>query len=78
MVAFVRSLQAGDFSQARRQHYALMPLFEAAFLETNPMPIKEMMQQRGKPSGGCRLPLCSVRPDTRKKIELVLQQCSME
>lgn len=72
MVALVRHIRSGDLQEAQRLHYSLMPLFEAAFFETNPMPIKEMMRLSGRPAGHCRLPLCSVRPETHKRLEKVL------
>src|SRR5213076_560123 len=37
----------GDFKRARELHYKLYPLARAAFLETNPIPIKEAMAMAG-------------------------------
>jgi 4-hydroxy-tetrahydrodipicolinate synthase len=59
--AKVKALSAaclkGDFAEARRLHFELLPLFKAAFVETNPAPIKAAMGWAGLPSGPCRLPL---------------------
>ncbi len=49
MVALVHAMLAGSWEQARVLHHELFPLFEAAMLESNPMPIKAMMQLCGKP-----------------------------
>jgi 4-hydroxy-tetrahydrodipicolinate synthase len=38
---------AGDHKLARTLHYALHPLVEAAFIETNPVPAKWIMQRLG-------------------------------
>jgi 4-hydroxy-tetrahydrodipicolinate synthase len=48
---------AGDFAEARRLHYELLPLIKAAFIETNPIPIKAAMTWAGLPGGPVRLPL---------------------
>ena len=47
----------GDFEKARRIHFELLPLIRAAFIETNPIPIKKAMNWAGLPSGTTRLPL---------------------
>jgi 4-hydroxy-tetrahydrodipicolinate synthase len=55
--AMVRAALAGDFETARRLHYELLPLMKAAFLETNPIPIKAALGMMGLPAGPARLPL---------------------
>lgn len=52
----------GDFAKARDLHYKLLPAFKAAFVETNPVPIKAAMAMKGLPSGTLRLPLCELSP----------------
>jgi 4-hydroxy-tetrahydrodipicolinate synthase len=47
----------GRFEEGRRLHYELLPLVKAAFIETNPVPIKAAMGWAGLPSGPARLPL---------------------
>lgn len=59
---------SGNYEEARKLHYALMPLFKAAFIETNPSPIKYLMGLKNLPSGGVRLPLVSVQPETAKQL----------
>lgn len=74
MVALVNAALCGDYGAARALHHELLPLCRAAFLETNPAPIKEAMNVCGLPAGTCRLPLCEMRADHRKKIsDLVLE-----
>ncbi|MDR1637203.1 MAG: 4-hydroxy-tetrahydrodipicolinate synthase, partial [Treponema sp.] len=55
--ALTRAGLAGDFAEARRIHYQLLPLVKAAFIETNPVPIKAAMNLAGLPAGPTRLPL---------------------
>jgi 4-hydroxy-tetrahydrodipicolinate synthase len=52
----------GNFGEARRIHYELLPLVKAAFIETNPVPIKAAMTWAGLPGGPCRLPLGRLEP----------------
>ena len=47
----------GRFDEARRLHYELLPFVKAAFVETNPVPIKQAMNWAGLPAGPARLPL---------------------
>jgi len=47
----------GRFDEARRLHYELLPFVKAAFVETNPIPIKQAMNWAGLPAGPARLPL---------------------
>jgi 4-hydroxy-tetrahydrodipicolinate synthase len=55
--ALARACLAGDFTAARRIHFELLPLVKAAFIETNPAPIKAAMTWAGLPGGPARLPL---------------------
>ena len=48
---------AGDFERARSLHYELLPFVRAAFVETNPIPIKQAVTWTGLPGGPARLPL---------------------
>jgi 4-hydroxy-tetrahydrodipicolinate synthase len=57
MTAFTDALRRGDYTEGRRLHYELLPLFRTAFVETNPVPIKAAMNMAGLPVGPVRLPL---------------------
>jgi 4-hydroxy-tetrahydrodipicolinate synthase len=48
---------AGDYEKARAVHFELLPLVKAAFVETNPVPIKLACGWAGLPAGPCRPPL---------------------
>ena len=62
----------GKTEEAKKLHYELLPLFRAAFIETNPMPIKAAMSICGMPAGKCRLPLCDLQPQNEEKLKNVL------
>jgi 4-hydroxy-tetrahydrodipicolinate synthase len=57
VAALVRACAAGDYETARKLHYELLPFFKAAFVETNPVPIKTALAWAGLPAGPVRLPL---------------------
>jgi 4-hydroxy-tetrahydrodipicolinate synthase len=52
----------GDFEKARSLHYELLPFIKAAFVETNPVPIKQALAWAGLPSGPARLPMGKLAP----------------
>lgn len=57
-----------DWSKARELHFQLLPLFRAAFIETNPIPIKTLMNFAGLPAGPCRLPLTPPDAEHERKL----------
>lgn len=57
MSALTRAMASDDVEAARRMHFTLTPLMRAAFVESNPIPIKAALYQLGKAAGTVRLPL---------------------
>ncbi len=58
-----------DTDKARAAHYKLLPIFKAAFFETNPCPIKFAMKHKGIiPQDTLRLPLVPILKETEPKI----------
>ena len=60
--------RAGRRAEALAAHQALMPLFRAAFLESNPGPIKFLLSEMGLARNELRLPLVPVEPATEKAV----------
>jgi 4-hydroxy-tetrahydrodipicolinate synthase len=60
--ALVAACFAGDFDKARAIHFELLPFIKAAFVETNPIPIKQVASWMGLPGGPTRLPLGKLSP----------------
>jgi len=56
--------RAGKFGEALAVNQTLMPLFKAAFLESNPGPIKFLLSEMGLIANELRLPLVPVEPAT--------------
>jgi 4-hydroxy-tetrahydrodipicolinate synthase len=57
-----------DYAEAREIHYEMLPYFHGACIETNPIPVKAMMDIAGMPAGPCRLPLCELMPDNHRRL----------
>jgi len=47
----------GDFAAAKKIHFQLLPWMRAAFVESNPIPVKAAMAMMGKIGNHLRLPL---------------------
>ena len=63
----------GDWKRARDLHFRLFPLARAAFLETNPIPIKEAMAMAGMLEPEFRLPMCRMSDANREKLRAILE-----
>ncbi|MGH7729031.1 MAG: 4-hydroxy-tetrahydrodipicolinate synthase [Vulcanimicrobiaceae bacterium] len=57
LVELRRAFVAGEVARAGDIHRALMPLFDALFATTNPIPVKWAMNELGFFCGPCRPPL---------------------
>jgi 4-hydroxy-tetrahydrodipicolinate synthase len=64
----------GDWKRARDLHLRLFPLARAAFIETNPIPIKEAMAMVGLIEPEFRLPMCRMGEANRERLRAVLRQ----
>lgn len=66
----------GQYEQARRAHYRLLPFFRACFYDTNPIPIKYMLAQHELLQLEYRLPLSPPEPKIAEKIDRALADYS--
>ncbi|HKL87348.1 MAG TPA: 4-hydroxy-tetrahydrodipicolinate synthase [Treponemataceae bacterium] len=64
---------SGDLEKARKLHYKLLPAFKAAFIETNPVPIKAAMNMKGLPAGSLRLPLCPLQKENEAPLRAAME-----
>jgi 4-hydroxy-tetrahydrodipicolinate synthase len=62
----------GSWEEARRAHFALLPVHEAMFLEASPSPLKAALAMRGAIKDVVRSPLASCTEATRKAVASVL------
>jgi 4-hydroxy-tetrahydrodipicolinate synthase len=73
VVKLVSESLAGNLIQARQLHFNLLPIFKAAFIESNPGPIKFAMSQLGLAAGSVRLPLVEIKESSKEIIDSVLE-----
>jgi 4-hydroxy-tetrahydrodipicolinate synthase len=71
--ALTSAALAGNFAEARKLHYQLLPLIKAAFIETNPVPIKAVMNLAGLPAGPARLPLGKLDPKNEAPLRAAME-----
>ncbi|MHB1265669.1 MAG: 4-hydroxy-tetrahydrodipicolinate synthase [Gemmatimonadaceae bacterium] len=64
---------AGHFETARELHDTLVPLMRAAFIESNPLPIKAAMHMLGKMENQLRLPLVPMDATHGKLVQSALE-----
>lgn len=74
MTELVRLALNGDFAAARRLHYRYLPLMEANFIETNPIPVKAAMARMGFCQEVYRLPLVPLSSGARARFEAILDK----
>lgn len=73
----VSAMLKGEVEKAREINIKLYPLFEAMFLETNPIPVKKAAELMGLASGDVRLPLGALSEDNKEKLRKVLKGLGM-
>ena len=59
----------GKIEEARKLHFELLPLFQATFIETNPIPVKAALAMMGMIEEVYRLPMCPMKPENRLRLE---------
>ncbi len=69
-----RLYKKGEIERARKLHYKLLPLNEAMFLESNPVPVKTALSLMGMDSGVLRRPLCAMSAPNKKMLKQILER----
>lgn len=70
----VRAWEKGDWAGARERFYRLLPLCQAMFYETNPIPVKTSLALMGKMDGELRLPLCAMASANLERLKKALKE----
>ncbi|MEE8575137.1 MAG: 4-hydroxy-tetrahydrodipicolinate synthase [Thermodesulfobacteriota bacterium] len=73
MSALCRAYLAGDTEKALELHYKLLPLSEAMFVDSNPVPVKTALAILGQISEELRLPLVALSSQKRAMVETALR-----
>ena len=61
------------FDEAKKLHLSLLPLHNAMFLQTNPIPVKTALGMMSRISPEMRLPLCPMPDELNEKLRNVLK-----
>ncbi|MBU3936144.1 MAG: dihydrodipicolinate synthase family protein, partial [Proteobacteria bacterium] len=73
MSAMMNAALSGDIAKAKELHYKLLPLMQAMFIDTNPVPAKMTLTMMGKIKSGLpRLPLYKMNEATEEKLKKII------
>ena len=72
MADLTGSFLGGDVKKARELHHLLLPLCDAMFLETNPIPVKGALFMMGRMKNELRLPMVPLSDASRLKLRKAL------
>ncbi len=77
MTSMVRAALSNDWATARGIHRKYLPLMQANFIESNPLPVKAVLAMMGKIEENYRLPLLPMRRDTRSKVQKIATEAGL-
>ena len=77
MAEICRYALANEWDRARAIHRKYLPLMQANFIESNPMPVKAVLAMMGKVEENYRLPMVRMKDETRAKLETVARQVGL-
>lgn len=60
-----------DWERARAIHRRFLPLMQAHFIESNPMPVKAVLAMMGRIEEIYRLPMVPMKPETRARLQQI-------
>src|SRR5206468_9699377 len=69
MAEMTRFALNNDWNGARQIFRKFLPLMQANFIESSPMPVKAVLAMMGRIEEAYRLPMVQVRRDTRAKLQ---------
>ena len=73
----IRFALAGDLVNARKLHFKLLPLMNANFIESNPIPVKSCLAMMGMIEEVYRLPLVPPAEATKSKLRRILDELEL-
>ena len=69
----IAAWEGGNAARARGLFYKLLPLCQAMFYETNPIPVKTSLALMGKIDEELRLPLAPISPANEERLKRALK-----
>jgi hypothetical protein len=77
MADMTRAALNNDWATARALHRKYLPLMQANFIESNPLPVKAVLAMMGRIEEVYRLPLVPMRRDTRSKLQKIATEAGL-
>jgi 4-hydroxy-tetrahydrodipicolinate synthase len=77
MAAMTRAALANDWTTARSLNRKYLPLMQANFIESSPLPVKAVLAMMGKIEEVYRLPLLPMRRDTRSRLQRIATEAGL-
>lgn len=77
MTALTRAALNNDWTTARNLHRKYLPLMQANFIESSPLPVKAVLAMMGKIEEVYRLPLLPMRRDTRSRLQKIAAEAGL-
>ncbi len=77
MAEMTRAALNNDWPTARTLHRKYLPLMQANFIESSPLPVKAVLAMMGKIEEIYRLPLLPMRRDTRSKLQKIATEAGV-
>jgi len=77
MRALIDAALEGNLTGARELHYRLLPLMNANFIESNPIPVKAALAMMGLLEENYRLPLVRMSAGNREKLSAVVEELGL-
>jgi 4-hydroxy-tetrahydrodipicolinate synthase len=77
MSALTRAALNNDWTTARALHRKYLPLMQANFIESSPLPVKAVLAMMGRIEEVYRLPLLPMRRDTRSRLQKIATEVGL-
>ena len=77
MSEMTRAALDNDWTKARQIHRRYLPLMQANFIESNPLPVKAVLAMMGRIGEYYRLPLVPMKKETRQKLEAIAAEAGV-
>ena len=77
MAEMTRAALDNDWTTARQIFRRYLPLMQANFIESSPMPVKAVLAMMGRSEEAYRLPMVPVRRDTRSKLQKIASEAGL-
>lgn len=77
MAEMTRAALASEWDKARSIQNKYLPLMQANFFESNPMPVKAVLAMMGRIEENFRLPMLPVKKETRAKLEKIASELGL-